>query len=334
MQVVGNLRTAKDCSASRSIRPSNPRLAASSSTSSLLYKLTKQYGWRPSERFRFCTYAYYMHYTEDALILKLVVAAVWVLDTVINYGVPTSFEYIIWTLPGSDLMNVFIVFAVQCFFAHQIYCLCRPRVKWWVTAPIMLFVLAQLGFGAEADIIEMIYHDASIVPRIMYYGVTPAVATITLAEVMITVSLCVLLYGRGSNSAIARTRRLLNTLIVYAINRCLLTSVVVIVDLITAVDISVDTWSMGLSFIVGKLYANSLMASLNSREYLRSQSASSHLDPPNSTIHFQKLSKLPGGVESSDDGTRRSDVSDAAVVHVTTVSALNKVAALRSEGEV
>ncbi|KAI6154487.1 hypothetical protein EDD17DRAFT_1072487 [Pisolithus thermaeus] len=278
------------------------------------------------------TYAYYMHYTEDALILKLVVAAVWVLDTVhvslmmhalyyyqvINYGVPTSFEYIIWTLPGSDLMNVFIVFAVQCFFAHQIYCLCRPRVKWWVTAPIMLFVLAQLGFGAEADIIEMIYHDASIVPRIMYYGVTPAVATITLAEVMITVSLCVLLYGRGSNSAIARTRRLLNTLIVYAINRCLLTSVVVIVDLITAVDISVDTWSMGLSFIVGKLYANSLMASLNSRD----------------TIHFQKLSKLPGGVESSDDGTRRSDVSDAAVVHVTTVSALNKVAALRSEGEV
>ncbi|KAI6104356.1 hypothetical protein F5141DRAFT_186349 [Pisolithus sp. B1] len=294
------------------------------------------------------TYVYYMHYTEDALILKLLVAAVWVLDTVhisfmmhalyyyqvINYGVPTSFEYIIWTLPGSDLMNVFIVFAVQCFFAHQIYWLCRPQVKWWVTAPIMVLVLAQLGFGAETDIIEMIYHNPSIVPQIMYYGVTPAVATIALAEVMITVSLCVLLYGRGSSSPVARTKRLLNTLIIYAINRCLLTSVVVIVELVTVVDINVDTWSIGLTFVIGKLYANSLMASLNSREYLRSRSASFHSDPPSNTVHFPKLSKLAGGVESSDDGTGRSDVTEAAVIHVTTVSALNKAAALRTEGEV
>ncbi|KAI6021800.1 hypothetical protein PISMIDRAFT_678286 [Pisolithus microcarpus 441] len=294
------------------------------------------------------TYVYYMHYSEDSLILKLLVAAVWVLDTVhvsfmihalyyyliATYGVPTSLEYIIWTLPGSDLMNVFIVFGVQCFFAHQIYCLCRPQVRWWVTAPIMVLVLAQLGFGAESDIMEIIHHDASIVPQILYYGVTPAVATIALAEIMITVSLCVLLYDRGSSSPIARTKRLLNTLIIYAINRCLLTSVVVIVDLVTAVDINVDIWSMGLSFIVGKLYANSLLASLNSREHLRSKSADSVSDPRNGTVHFANLTKFVGEAESSADGTRSSDVSEVIANNASTAFALEKTAASRTEGEV
>ncbi|KAI6127950.1 hypothetical protein EDD16DRAFT_220346 [Pisolithus croceorrhizus] len=59
------------------------------------------------------TYMYYMHYPKDALTLKLLVAALWVLDTVhvsfmihvfyyyliATYGVPTSFEYVIWSMP-------------------------------------------------------------------------------------------------------------------------------------------------------------------------------------------------------------------------------------------
>ncbi|KAI6021799.1 hypothetical protein BKA83DRAFT_678281 [Pisolithus microcarpus] len=294
------------------------------------------------------TYTYYMHYSDDALTLKLLVAAVWVLDTahvslmihalyyylIATYGVPTSLEYIIWSLPASDLVNVFIVFGVQCFFTYQIYYLCRPRVKWWVTTPIMVLVLAQLGFGAETDITEIIHHNASIVPQILYHGVTPAVATIALAEIMITVSLCVLLYDKGSRSTLARTKRLLNTLIIYAINRCLLTSVVVIVDLATAVDINMDIWSMGLSFIVGKLYANSLLASLNAREHLRSQSAGSLSDPRSGTVHFANLTKLVGKHESSEDGTRSSDVSEVTVINITTAFALDKTEASQRKGEV
>ncbi|KAI6103237.1 hypothetical protein EV401DRAFT_2021246 [Pisolithus croceorrhizus] len=67
-----------------------------------------------------------MHYSEDALTLKSLVAATWILDTlhvafvchalyyylITNYGVPTSLEYIVWSssvhfpnfLP--DTMNV------------------------------------------------------------------------------------------------------------------------------------------------------------------------------------------------------------------------------------
>ncbi|KAI6101529.1 hypothetical protein EV401DRAFT_2026718 [Pisolithus croceorrhizus] len=56
-----------------------------------------------------------------------------------------------------------------------------------------------------------------------FYTATPAVCTLLLSEVLNTGSLCVLLYDKSSRSAVPRTKRLLNTLIIYAINRCLLT---------------------------------------------------------------------------------------------------------------
>ncbi|KAI6095104.1 hypothetical protein EDD16DRAFT_1903659 [Pisolithus croceorrhizus] len=83
-------------------------------------------------------------------------------------------------------------------------------------------------------------------------------------------------------------------------------------------------------FVIGKLYANSLLASMNPREHLRSQNAGSRSDSHSGTVHFANLSKLVGEVESPKDGTRRTDASNAAVINVTTVSA----AALRTEGEV
>ncbi|KAI6006980.1 hypothetical protein EDD15DRAFT_12489 [Pisolithus albus] len=296
MPLVVHLRARKDRFTVRSILP-QPTPCRKFVDEFPLYKLTKRHARWPSGRFRvhsFCTYTYYMRYSEDSLTLKLLVAAVWVLDTVhVSFMIHALYYYLIATygIPTS--------------------------LDFWSSMLLCASNILPLSSSSE-----------------VYYGVTPAVATIALAEIMITVSLCVLLYDRGSSSTVARTKRLLNTLIIYAINRCLLTSVVVIVDLATAVDISVDIWSMGLSFIVGKLYANSLLASLNSREHLRSQSAGSLSDPRNGTVHFANLTKLVGEAESSADGTRSSDVSEVVVINTTTAFALEKTAASRTEGEV
>ncbi|KAI6104354.1 hypothetical protein F5141DRAFT_185849 [Pisolithus sp. B1] len=189
------------------------------------------------------SYVYYLNDSEDALTIKFLVAIVWILDTlhilfmshalyyylITGYGVPTSFEYIVWSLPAMVLVNAIVISAVQCFFAHQIYHLCRPRVRWWVTPPI-----------------------------------------VCQSRVVITMSLCILLYDRGSGSALPRTKRLLNTLIIYAVNRCLL--ILLAAAAILAVVLAAqDMWFLALSLVIGKLYANSLLASLNSREHLRSQ---------------------------------------------------------------
>ncbi|KAI6132276.1 hypothetical protein EV401DRAFT_2193451 [Pisolithus croceorrhizus] len=289
------------------------------------------------------TYMYYVHYPEDALTLKLLVAALWVLDTVhvsfmihvfyyyliATYGVPTSFEYVIWSIPGSDLMNVFIIFAVQCFFAHQIHYLCHSQLKWWLTTPIMLFVLAQAGSGLVTDVLELINPNDNVATQIMFYSGIPNVVLVAIADVLIAVSLCVLLYERGSSSAIPRTKRLLNTLIIYTVNRCLLTSLVAIAELTTAIDVrTTGTWATGLDFLIGKLYANSLLATLNSRQHLQSQSEGSLSGLRINAVHLVNPPKFPGVAVSSMNGT---GMSEMAIIDITNGE---KRMALRGEGEV
>ncbi|KAI6156766.1 hypothetical protein BKA82DRAFT_1007655 [Pisolithus tinctorius] len=59
---------------------------------------------------------------------------------------------------------------------------------------------------------------------------------------------------------------------------------------------------MGLDFIIGRLYANSLLASLNTRQYIQSQGSETVVDPHMKAIDFADPQKLSGQEESSKDG--------------------------------
>ncbi|KAI6158151.1 hypothetical protein BKA82DRAFT_4067515 [Pisolithus tinctorius] len=250
------------------------------------------------------TYVYFMHYSEDASAMKFLVAAIWILDTlhlscmchmlyyylITNYGVTASLEYMVWSFPASLLVNVFVVCIVQCFFAYTIYCLCRPQVKWLVTAPIILLVVVHFGFALETAILMFLNLKFDTLTQIRFYAVLPALAIVALVEALITVSLCVLFYDSGSRSAFPRTKRLFQTLIVYAVNRCLLTLLVTIAEFTANVN-QQDDWTMGLDFIIGKLYANSLLASLNTRQYLRSRGSGTESTEHINAIRLANLQK-------------------------------------------
>ncbi|KAI6094318.1 hypothetical protein EDD16DRAFT_1686355, partial [Pisolithus croceorrhizus] len=109
-------------------------------------------------------------------------------------------------------------------------------------------------------------------------------AIMALSEVLITISLCVLLYDRGSNSALPRTKRLLKTPIIYA-----------------ALEAQ-DMWFLALSFVIGKLYTNSFLASLNSREYLRSHGAGTPPDLCIGVVRCANSPKFLKDIESSKQG--------------------------------
>ncbi|KAI6122083.1 hypothetical protein F5141DRAFT_559388 [Pisolithus sp. B1] len=293
------------------------------------------------------TYVYYMmHCSEDPPIVKFLVAATCILDTlhvsfmchtlyyylVTNYGVPTSLEYIVWSYAASGVAQLLVVVMVQLFFAHKIYRLCRRGVRWLVTAPILLFILAHYGFGMVVTVLICYDNKMSAFTQTSYYSVTPSAVAVVVAEVLITVSLCVILYDGGSYSECARAKRLIKTLITYAANRCLLTSIVVIAELAVVCMIhckmvmsvssflqDVDrqaVWTMGLNFIVGKLYTNSLLASLNAREHLRSQ-AMSILNI--GSLHFADAPTLPKDRKNYKDGGGRFDVRELPDIDITEV---------------
>ncbi|KAI6104335.1 hypothetical protein F5141DRAFT_1293255, partial [Pisolithus sp. B1] len=223
---------------------------------------------------------------------------------IINYGVPTSLGYTVWSLSASPILNVCVISAVQLFFAHAIHSLCRPQVRWFVTAPIILLILVHFGFDMVTvattyskrsshlprntdSVRRFVNIDVGELQGIRFYGVIPAAAATALAEILIAVSLCVLLYDSGSGFASSGTKRLLNTLIIYAVNRCLLNLLVTIAALATVIEAQ-NAWSTALTLIIGSLYANSFLASLNSQKRLRPQDSKTEslADERVSAIHF------------------------------------------------
>ncbi|KAJ8692916.1 hypothetical protein PTI98_010182 [Pleurotus ostreatus] len=92
-----------------------------------------------------------------------------------------------------------------------------------------------------------------------------AVAAI-LSDVLIAASLC---YVLGSTkTSFNGTQNILNKLIIWSINRCILTSAVAIVETIVFVTVPHSLYYFAFDFIIGKLYVNSLLAALNSRKSL------------------------------------------------------------------
>ncbi|KAI6158960.1 hypothetical protein EDD17DRAFT_1899015 [Pisolithus thermaeus] len=165
-----------------------------------------------------------------------------------------------------------LLLTVQFFFAHKIYHLCRRQLRWLVIPLIILFILVAFGFGIGIAVVILVNNTLSFASHTRFYTSTPASSAVILAEVLITVSLCILLYHNGSRSAVPRTKRILNTLIVYSVNRRYTVRLVTIAEVTTVTDAThIAAWPMALESIVGKLYANSLLASLNSQEHLRSR---------------------------------------------------------------
>lgn len=202
-----------------------------------------------------------------------------------------------------------------------------------MTAPITLLVLAATGLGMASGILELLDSESSLAIQTSFQIATPALSILILAEILIAVSLCTLLYDGSSRSTFPRTKRLLNTLLIYAVNRCLLILLGTIAEL--AVNVNREsTWTIALDFIGKGLYPNSLLASLNARQYLRIQDSSTVSDPCISTVDFAKRSKLQEYVESSEDGTGRLRVSEEAVIDITADPSLDKMTAGGREAEV
>ncbi|KAI6104599.1 hypothetical protein EDD17DRAFT_1512091 [Pisolithus thermaeus] len=136
-----------------------------------------------------------------------------------------------------------------------------------------------------------------------------------------------------------RTKRLLNTLIVYAVNWCWLTLLVGVAELVGTIN-KQASWAIGMNFIVGKrepsvsLFANSLLASLNTRQYLRSLATSTAPNSHFGAMHFANSPKLSGGVGGSVDGGRRFDPQEMAVINTTTEPTFDKNTRMRREAEV
>lgn len=260
------------------------------------------------------TYFYYVHYPDDGFDIKALVSLIWLLDSlhmaivsyciyyylVINYNNPPALGVGHWSLFMSVGLNVIIAFVVQCFFTRKIHILCGPKFKWFVTSIISLSVVAHLAFGLETVVFLFIKKELSKLPEMTLIAATPFAITAVLSDIFIAGALCWLLHGSKTN--FKRTNTVISKLIVYAINRCLLTSLVAVGEVIAFSASPHTLWYLAIDFVIGKLYANSLLATLNSRQSIKA--AASNIS--GNSVH---LSDLEFGSGSSRMHSERNHVA-------------------------
>jgi len=94
-----------------------------------------------------------------------------------------------------------------------------------------------------------------------------SLACSAVGDLLISASLC--FFYHRNRTGVKRTDRILNLLILYAINTGLLTTIVAICTVILEVALRGTQWDTIPYFVLSKCYVNSVLATLNARTKLR-----------------------------------------------------------------
>ncbi|KAB5591167.1 hypothetical protein CTheo_5376 [Ceratobasidium theobromae] len=229
------------------------------------------------------TYIYWMRYIHDSLFDRLFVVALWMVDTlqlvficymqyyytITNYANPSALAFNDWSFNCEVGLTAVITFMVQIFFARRAWFFTR-RVGSRFTATlktqilgviIAVITLAQLSFGLASFV--MTFKLGQFARFIEYrWLVALWLGSASVCDVLIVYMLSTALVTQ--RTGFGKTDALIDKLLRYTINTGLLTSIFAIVDLITFCTMN-NMIHLGFNFVLGKLYTNTLLATLNAR---------------------------------------------------------------------
>ncbi|KAJ7157253.1 hypothetical protein C8R46DRAFT_1113918 [Mycena filopes] len=225
-------------------------------------------------------FLYFHWYPKDRWTLKTLVLIVVVFETlqsalflagmylnlVTNFGNPAGLDVLSWQDSAQLLFGYLSGFIVQMYFGYCIRVL-NPRDK---IVPGLIWVLGLVSLGAAiAQTVRTTqlghFSRLDVTKPIM----TTQSASLLACDVVITTAL---IYSmRGKMGDIKSTNSMLTTLMVNAVSRGFLTAVCALLNLILFL-VKPNTFYFFIGLILSsKLYMNSLLATLNTRNHVRNK---------------------------------------------------------------
>jgi len=222
---------------------------------------------------------YFNHYSKkDGLATKVTVVATLISDTahqalishtiysylVKGYFKPQQLDEIVWSIVVEVIFNGITAFLVQTFFAVRIWRFSNGSVL--LTATLAGFILAEfacvIAYATKA--IQMATFPQLVAIRTLSMAVN---ILAVIGDVLITVVFCILLH-RARNK-IQRSNTMINMLIAFSVQSGMLTSLCAVASLV-AISLSPNTFIyICFYFVLGRLYCNSLLSTLNVRNMIR-----------------------------------------------------------------
>ncbi|KAJ6561090.1 hypothetical protein DFH09DRAFT_1160425 [Mycena vulgaris] len=226
-------------------------------------------------------YMYYLNYPRDSKWIKTMVALLMIFESahtwmtchtvyhysILSYSNPLSLIAGEWSVYTAYALGIPICFLIQIYFSRMVYLLTKPKWKLLVVITFGLLVAGQIGLGIYTCIELFRLWDLPKLQELVYPALVPLYSVRVISDTITAVSLCLVLYEATTQSVFKG--KLFKTMIVYAMNRFILTTVAVTIQTCILIAKPTSIWAMVIEFITVHLYVNSLLATLNSRNNLR-----------------------------------------------------------------
>jgi len=232
------------------------------------------------------TYIYYESFPEDSLKMKLLVACVWIIDTlhlglisqavyyylVTNWGNTSVLMSSTWELDVHLAIVALATIVCQSFFLHRIWIFSKRNKI--LTGILGCMCLSSLGISiaVSVQLVQASSVSQSERPGKGPFG-APTSETITAfclgASVDLILAFLLCFYLRRGRSGFEKTNSLISRIIQYTIATGLLTSLYAFGCVITYFAIPRTFIFIAMHFSLGRLYTNALLVTLNSRRKLR-----------------------------------------------------------------
>ncbi|CAA7265015.1 unnamed protein product [Cyclocybe aegerita] len=222
---------------------------------------------------------YFKLYPNDRTAMKVLVAFVWFLEVVhtaliwmamwnyfvLKFGEPGYIDFIPPSIALSVVLTAGLTFLTHCLLAHRIYHLSRRKL--YLTLLVVILAFARLA-AASVSGGEMIHlHSYRLFRRRYQWLFSVGLSLSSAVDILVSLSLFFLL--RRSRQQSILLHRIIDSLILYTFEIGSLTSIATVASLLCWVLLDDSLVFLGLHFVIGKLYANSLLATLNARQHLR-----------------------------------------------------------------
>ncbi|KAJ7081206.1 hypothetical protein B0H15DRAFT_855410 [Mycena belliarum] len=221
-------------------------------------------------------------YPNETWFQRSMVLLVWLLDALHSAFIVASFfryfihffgdrsrgDYIPWSVALTVVVTAAQTLIFHWYFAAKIY---KSSGKiWWIVAPIVLLAFLRL-FAASVSTVEMIRLQRFSAFNERYPGwiFTTGLSLSASVDILITTFLCYFLQKMRRRTASTTMAHVVDTLTLYTLENGFLTCVTTTASLICWLAMPKNLVFMGLHFVIGKLYATSLLTSLNTRKHLR-----------------------------------------------------------------
>ncbi|KAJ7230386.1 hypothetical protein GGX14DRAFT_692139 [Mycena pura] len=223
-------------------------------------------------------YVYTSRFPNDSCKVKMLVAAVWLFElahvlcightlyilAVSDFGHPASFESIPASLGASTVFNGLIAMCVQGFFAHRIY-----RLSKQLYIPLFCWTLSLLFLAASTVAFVTGYRTTQFTKYEVQWGwLLDALWTISAVDDLIISASLVFWFLRRRDTS-QPSVALVDKLIAWTIETGAVTSAAAILNLICFTMMKTNFIWIAWYVVTARLYSNSFLASLNSRETLR-----------------------------------------------------------------